>query len=64
MRIIKYISEIKNIVKKEKMSGKSIGLVPTMGYLHEGHLSLIRNSSCDNGITSKCIRQSYTIWTK
>ncbi len=51
MRIIKYISEIKNIVKKEKMSGKSIGLVPTMGYLHEGHLSLIRNSSCDNGIT-------------
>ncbi|HOJ12577.1 MAG TPA: pantoate--beta-alanine ligase [Clostridiales bacterium] len=51
MKIIKYISEIKNIVKKEKISGKTIGLVPTMGYLHEGHLSLIRSSVRDNEVT-------------
>lgn len=51
MRVIKYISEIKDIVKKEKSSGKIIGLVPTMGYLHEGHISLISSSVRDNDIT-------------
>ncbi|MGB9721763.1 MAG: pantoate--beta-alanine ligase [bacterium] len=42
MKIIKKIAELKRSVKKIKSKNKIIGFVPTMGYLHEGHLSLIR----------------------
>nr|WP_210282156.1 pantoate--beta-alanine ligase [Mesorhizobium sp. RMAD-H1] len=41
-------------MKAERRSGKTIGLVPTMGYLHIGHLTLARQSrkSCDVTVTS------------
>lgn len=44
MKVIKKINEMRNIVKDIKSQGMSIGFVPTMGYLHEGHLSLVRES--------------------
>ncbi len=50
MKIIKNIDELRENLKKAKIEGKSIGLVPTMGYLHEGHASLIRNARKDNDI--------------
>jgi len=44
MKTFKTIREMKEALKGIKAEGKTVGFVPTMGFLHEGHLSLVRES--------------------
>ena len=49
MQVFETIKELQN--ELSQLKGKSIGLIPTMGALHKGHLSLIEQSIKDNDIT-------------
>ena len=48
MKILKTVHDVRELVNQWKKEGKTIGLVPTMGYLHEGHLSLIEKCKKEN----------------
>ncbi|HSB68905.1 MAG TPA: pantoate--beta-alanine ligase [Candidatus Methylomirabilis sp.] len=50
MQIIQSPAEMRRMVEDARQAGKSIGLVPTMGALHEGHLSLIRRCRAENDL--------------
>lgn len=54
MRIIKKIPAMQKYAASLKQQGQTIGFVPTMGYLHEGHLSLVRRAKkeCDAACVS------------
>ena len=51
MKVFSKIVDLQNQLFEDRKNGKEIGLVPTMGALHEGHASLVRRSVKENGIT-------------
>ncbi|MBQ9295197.1 MAG: pantoate--beta-alanine ligase [Bacteroidaceae bacterium] len=51
MKVINNIKALRECLAEQRMEGRTIGLVPTMGALHEGHASLVRRSVSENDVT-------------
>lgn len=51
MIVVETIDMLRGFLSAARESGKSVGLVPTMGALHEGHASLVQRSVVENGVT-------------
>ncbi|MFF2593939.1 pantoate--beta-alanine ligase [Priestia megaterium] len=55
MKVITTIKDMQQEMKKEKQLGRSIGFVPTMGYLHEGHATLLGAARTENEVVALSI---------
>jgi pantoate--beta-alanine ligase len=50
VRILGTIAELRSVLDAERAADRTIGLVPTMGYLHDGHLSLMRQARAETDV--------------
>lgn len=55
MKVIKYAGDLRNLVSNFQFMGMQTGFVPTMGALHEGHISLLKMAKMQNLSTICCI---------
>ncbi|MGZ4330030.1 MAG: pantoate--beta-alanine ligase, partial [Solirubrobacteraceae bacterium] len=60
MRTIRSIADVRAALQESRRAGRVIGLVPTMGALHEGHMSLLRRAreQCDVVVMSLFVNPS------
>jgi len=49
MQVVTRIAELKQKIRAARAAGQTIGVVPTMGYLHDGHLTLMRRARAEQG---------------
>ena len=50
MRTVRTVAELRELLAPDRRAGRAIGLVPTMGFFHDGHLSLMRRARADNDV--------------
>jgi pantoate--beta-alanine ligase len=50
MKTVATIAEVRSVLDAERAAGRRVGFVPTMGYLHEGHASLIRRARAETDV--------------
>ena len=55
MEIVDTVAELRAALDAERSAGRTVGLVPTMGYLHDGHTSLMKRSATDRDVTVSTI---------
>ena len=55
MNIVTTVSEMRSLIGSLRREGKTIGFVPTMGFLHDGHLSLMRAARAQNDVVAASI---------
>src|SRR5438105_12494984 len=60
MKILRTVPDLRDAVAESRRAGRTIGLVPTMGAFHEGHLSLMRRAraQCDEVVVSLFVNPS------